>query len=62
VDVESARQQTGTGGPPGEAAAHAHEVAQQILREHPEFGAPHSLEDDESVPPRPEEAIADAVD
>lgn len=42
------------------AAAHAHEVAEAILREHPEFAAPHSLEDDESVPPRPEEAVADA--
>ncbi|GII99094.1 hypothetical protein CLV28_1735 [Sediminihabitans luteus] len=36
-------------------------VSDEILREHPEFAEPHMLEDDESVPPRPEEEVADAV-
>ncbi|MHA7133005.1 MBL fold metallo-hydrolase [Oerskovia turbata] len=37
------------------------EVAGAILREHPEFDAPPALEMDETVPPRPEEEVADAT-
>lgn len=32
-----------------------------ILAEHPEFNEPILLEDDETVPPRPEEEAADAA-
>jgi hypothetical protein len=40
---------------------HGRELAEELLQEHPEFAQPPSLEDDESVPPRPEEAIADSA-
>ncbi|MFF2622128.1 MBL fold metallo-hydrolase [Oerskovia jenensis] len=36
-------------------------VARELLREHPEFDAVPALEIDETVPPRPEEEIADAA-
>jgi len=39
----------------------AHEAAQAALRAHPEFGEVHLLEDDETVPPRPEEEVADVA-
>ncbi|ROS74500.1 hypothetical protein [Cellulomonas sp. PhB143] len=32
----------------------------RVPREHPEYDEPHLLEDDETVPPRPEEEVADA--
>ncbi|MBD8504931.1 hypothetical protein HT102_00320 [Hoyosella sp. G463] len=39
---------------------HGHALADELLEEHPEYALPHSLEIDESVPPRPEEEIADS--
>lgn len=38
---------------------HAALVADGLLRQHPEFAEPALLEDDETVPPRPEEEAAD---
>lgn len=42
----------------GEARAHA--AAEALRAEHPEFDEVPLLEDDETVPPRPEEDVADA--
>lgn len=43
------------------SAAHdPHEVAARLRAEHPEFDEVPLLEADETVPPRPEEEIADA--
>lgn len=39
----------------------AEEVAQQLHADHPEFDEVQLLEADETVPPRPEEVIADAT-
>ena len=39
----------------------AEEVARQLHAEHPEFDEVQLLEVDETVPPRPEELIADAT-
>ncbi|PJI85578.1 MBL fold metallo-hydrolase [Luteimicrobium subarcticum] len=39
---------------------HADAVAASVLHDHPEYAEPVLLEDDETVPPRPEEAVADA--
>ena len=39
----------------------ADEIARRLRAAHPEFDEPHLLEDDETVPPRPEELIADAT-
>jgi len=36
-------------------------VAQELLREHPEFDQVPAIETDETVPPRPEEDVADAT-
>ncbi|WP_265521238.1 hypothetical protein [Oerskovia flava] len=47
------------GGGPGSAVSDAADVARQILAEHPEYDEVRLLEDDETVPPRPEEEIAD---
>ncbi|MBB3036643.1 hypothetical protein [Hoyosella altamirensis] len=44
----------------GPGGSHREEIARDLLREHPEFDEPHLLEEDENVPPRPEEEIADA--
>ncbi|MGP7960942.1 hypothetical protein ACTVCO_09055 [Sanguibacter sp. A247] len=38
-----------------------HDVAAQLRAAHPEFAEVPLLEDDETVPPRPEEDIADAT-
>lgn len=43
------------------AAADPHEEAARLRAAHPEFAEVPMLEDDETVPPRPEEDIADAV-
>ncbi|WP_251150966.1 MBL fold metallo-hydrolase [Cellulosimicrobium sp. Marseille-Q4280] len=42
-------------------AVDAHTVAEAVLREHPEYSEVALLEDDETVPPRPEEDAADAA-
>ncbi|MBD5787498.1 MBL fold metallo-hydrolase [Cellulosimicrobium terreum] len=42
----------------GEAAS---AVTAELLREHPEYVEVHLLEDDETVPPRPEEEVADTA-
>ena len=39
---------------------HGRALAGELLEEHPEYASPHSLEIDETVPPRPEEEIADS--
>ncbi|GGC57266.1 hypothetical protein IEU95_07565 [Hoyosella rhizosphaerae] len=44
---------------PSPETLHGHELAEAILHEHPEFADVHILEVDETVPPRPEEDIAD---
>lgn len=46
--------------PHGSPKSHRKEIAEELLRAHPEFEEPHLLEVDETVPPRPEEEIADA--
>lgn len=38
----------------------AEEVARRLHAAHPEFDEVHLLEDDETIPPRPEELVADA--
>ena len=44
------------------SAAHdPHEVAARLRAQHPEFDEVPLLEADETVPPRPEEEIADVV-
>lgn len=52
-------------GPQGSDSTHAdaaaEEVAQQLHAAHPEFDEVPLLEVDETVPPRPEELIADAT-
>lgn len=37
------------------------EVGEEILARHPEYAEPALLEHDETVPPRPEEDVADAA-
>ena len=43
------------------AAHDPHEVAARLRAEHPEFDEVPLLEDDETIPPRPEEDVADAA-
>lgn len=46
---------------PETADARAASVAQELESEHPEFDDVPTIEADETVPPRPEEAIADVA-
>lgn len=46
---------------PDQSADHAQQVAHELHEAHPEFDEVPVLEDDETVPPRPEEEVADAA-
>lgn len=50
----------GSGGENDALDAQAEEVARRLHAAHPEFDEVHLLEDDETIPPRPEELVADA--
>lgn len=43
------------------SAEHAQQVADELHVAHPEFDEVPLLEDDETVPPRPEEEVADVA-
>ena len=46
--------------PEGTPSDPLHAAAEEIRAQHPEFDEVPLLEDDETVPPRPEEIVADA--
>ena len=56
-----AAQAPGVPGAPDPSADHARQVAHELHDAHPEFDEVPLLEEDETVPPRPEEEVADVA-
>ncbi|PFG33143.1 hypothetical protein [Sanguibacter antarcticus] len=57
--TSEALQAPGTGAGSGSSGDRARQVAHDLHDAHPEFDEVPLLEDDETVPPRPEEEVAD---
>lgn len=60
MNTSPAGSDGGAAGATGALEAQAEEVARRLHAAHPEFDEVHLLEEDETIPPRPEELVADA--